>query len=189
MLYNALIRRLVTASEESRSRDEDIADRLVRRCVEETDLIRQTLMNAVCDPRFKMHVGVVRGWKRMAMEALHNLVGLLQSVPDLTGDTARFVMNEFLDEWLSRMLEEAMLTDASRLRFTPVPKDKNSMAALQMREALEDFVGKPKNNDEEDDEEDDTDALMLEWESGMDSDKKQQGSEMHEDDDDGVGAR
>ena len=187
MLYNVLIRRLVTASEESRSRDEDIADRLVRRCVEETDLIRQTLMNAVCDPRFKMHVGVVRGWKRMAMEALHNLVGLLQSVPDLTGDTARFVMNEFLDEWLSRMLEEAMLTDADRLRFTPVPKDKNSMAALQMREALEDFVGKPKNNDEEDDEEDDTDALMLEWESGMDSDKKQQGSEMHEDDDDGVG--
>ena len=81
MLYNVLIRRLVTASEESRSRDEDIADRLVRRCVEETDLIRQTLMNAVCDPRFKMHVGVVRGWKRMAMEALHNLVGLLLAIP------------------------------------------------------------------------------------------------------------
>ena len=153
MLYNVLIRRLVTVSEESRSRDEDIADRLVRRCVEETDLIRQTLMNAVCDPRFKMHVGVVRGWKRMAMEALHNLVGLLQSVPDLTDEIARFIMNEFLDEWLSRMLKEAMLTDADRLRFTPIPKDKNSMAALQMREALEDFVGKPKKNDDKEDEE------------------------------------
>ena len=187
MLYNVLIRRLVTVSEESRSRDEDIADRLVRRCVEETDLIRQTLMNAVCDPRFKMHVGVVRGWKRMAMEALHNLVGLLQSVPDLTDEIARFIMNEFLDEWLSRMLKEAMLTDADRLRFTPIPKDKNSMAALQMREALEDFVGKPKKNDDKEDEENDIYELMLEWENGGNSGKKQQCDDMQEDDDDGVG--
>lgn len=104
MIYSTLIRRLISVSIEARYGKYDIADRLADRCLPETSIIRKTLMNAVCDPRFKLHVNQVRGWKMMATEALENLAGLLASTPDLSEDQAEEVLNEFLNEWMIRML-------------------------------------------------------------------------------------
>ena len=58
MKYSTLIRRLLQASEESKWRQKDVAEILRERCVDGAAPIRQALMNAVSDPRFKLHVGV-----------------------------------------------------------------------------------------------------------------------------------
>lgn len=105
MIYSTLIRRLVSASVEARYGQYDIADRLADRCLPETSVIRKTLMNAVCDPRFKLHVNQVRRWKKLAAEGLENLAELLMSTEDLTQDLVEEILDRFLTEWLLRMLD------------------------------------------------------------------------------------
>lgn len=105
MIYSTLIRRLVIASIEARYGHYDIADRLADRCLPETSIIRKTLMNAVCDPRFKLHVNQVRGWKKIATAGLENLAELLLSMENLTQDLAEEVLDQFLTEWMLRMLD------------------------------------------------------------------------------------
>lgn len=56
--YSSLIRKLVDSVAEAESRNEDVADVLKNRCFNDTDIVRQTLMNAVCDPRFKLKASI-----------------------------------------------------------------------------------------------------------------------------------
>lgn len=105
MIYSALIRRLVQASIEAKLGRYDVADRLADRCLPETSLIRRVLMNAVCDPRFKIHVAAVPDWRKMATEVLENLAWLLTDVDDLCDELAEDLLDDFLNEWLMAMLD------------------------------------------------------------------------------------
>lgn len=128
MIYSTLIRRLVSASIEARYGKYDIADRLADRCLPETSIIRKMLMNAVCDPRFKLHVNQVRGWKTMAKEGLENLARLLVSIPDLSEGQAEDILNEFLNEWMIRMLSISNERDRKELTLekTARPRTRGS---------------------------------------------------------------
>lgn len=111
MKYSVLIRKLLAASEQARYRHEEVADKLSYRCVDGADIIRQTLMNAVCDPRFKMHVSVIPRWKVEAQEWLERFAGRLMSIGNLTEDVALREMNEMLDAWLRRAMDTAYIVD------------------------------------------------------------------------------
>ena len=67
--YSSLIRKLVDATAEAEVSGKDVATILKGRCFNETSIVRQTLMNAVCDPRFKIDADVVGYWKDEARNA------------------------------------------------------------------------------------------------------------------------
>ncbi|MBO7481066.1 MAG: hypothetical protein J6T63_03040 [Bacteroidales bacterium] len=135
MKYSALIRKLLAASEQACYRQEEVADKLSYRCVDGTDIIRQTLMNAVCDPRFKMHVSVIPRWKVDAQEWLELFAERLMSIGNLTNDVALCEMNEMLDAWLRRAMDTAYIVD----RQSFVWSKKTGKSGLQ--NVLDEFVG------------------------------------------------
>ncbi|MBQ1654467.1 MAG: hypothetical protein II060_11830 [Bacteroidales bacterium] len=135
MKYSVLIRKLLVASEQARYSHEEIADKLSYRCVDGADIIRQTLMNAVCDPRFKMHVSVIPRWKVDAQEWLERFAERLMSIGNLTEDVALCEMNEMLDAWLRRAVDSAYIVD----RQSFVWSEKTGKSGLQ--NVLDGFVG------------------------------------------------
>lgn len=124
MRYSTLIRRLVIASIEARHGKYDVADRLADRCLPETNIIRRTLMNAVCDPRFKLHVDQVHGWRQMAIEGLENLASLLMTVNNLSDIEADDMLNHFLNEWLMGFLDQEKGQASGTLELDRLSKPK-----------------------------------------------------------------
>lgn len=135
MKYSALIRKLVKASEECAWAGTDIADILKERCTSDKDIIRQTLMNAVCDPRFRMHIGIIPSWRQHASQWLGGLAEQLESVADLTESVALVKMDERLDSWIDFTFLQLDQKQNSRLAFETAPTPEE-----QMRYAVEEFV-------------------------------------------------
>ena len=108
--YTPLIRKLVEVTAEAESTKTDVAEILKNRCFNETSLIRQTLMNAVCDPRFKFDADVVGYWKDEARNALEQLAEQLESINPLTEETAYNVLDQFLNTWLRMTFNEISRT-------------------------------------------------------------------------------
>ena len=107
-------------------------------------LIRQMLMNAVCDPRFKMHVAGLPSWRSHAEHCLESFAESLMAVPGLTQGEAFYKMDEMLDHWMHFCINAVRAYDDERLQFSPW-KDIRSDNIWRIRQALEELV-----NDEED---------------------------------------
>ncbi len=161
MKYSPLIRKLLNISVDAKYQRVDVAERLKERCTDDADLIRQMLMNAVCDPRFKMHVAGYASWRSSAERCLENFAEDLMAVPNLTESDAFFRMNEMLDNWMQLCMDVVRAYDDERLKFDKM-KDVNSNAIKKIRQALEDLL----NGEGEDyrplEQNDDTN-LALSW--------------------------
>jgi uncharacterized protein with von Willebrand factor type A (vWA) domain len=105
--YAPLIRKLVDATAEAEVKGDDIAEIIKERCFCDTDLVRQTIMNAVCDPRFKLFADVVGYWKDEARNALEQLVIQLEKINPLTEEVANSMLDGFLVAWFRMTYKEA----------------------------------------------------------------------------------
>ena len=122
--YRPLIRKLVDTTIEAESSDKDVAEVLRLRCFNETSLIRQTLMNAVCDPRFKIGADSASTWREDARRGLEQLADLLEKTVPLTEEKAYYALDDFLSDWFRNTL--------SRLQSYASPKksEENPMEFL-----------------------------------------------------------
>lgn len=151
MKYSTLIRKLLKASSDSRHKGSDIAMRLRERCVDGIDIVRMTLMNAVCDPRFKIHVCGFPAWKALAQQQLEAFATQLMSIPDLTEEKAMFCMDDMLTSWYEKAVAISSEYDSQSAKFVSLPKDKNSQSYETIRNALKEFIeGKTVNDNDED---------------------------------------
>lgn len=161
MKYSPLIRKLLNILVDAKYQRVDVAERLKERCTDDADLVRQMLMNAVCDPRFKMHVAGYGSWRSRAERCLENFAESLMAVPNLTESDAFYRMDEMLDNWMQLCMDVVRAYDDERLKFDKV-KDVNSNAIKKIRQELEDLL----NGEGEDyrplEQNDDTN-LALSW--------------------------
>lgn len=155
MKYSALIRKLIKASEEAKWQNSDVADRLKERCVYGIDIIRQTLMNSVCDPRFRMHIGAVPGWKELAKKKLEDFASKLQSINGLTEEIAMMEMDNMLAYWFQEVMTIAERADREMSFASYDRRDPRE----RMKKAIDDYVnGKPIENEDKDEE-----IQLLDW--------------------------
>ncbi len=117
--YSSLIRKLVKATSEMELKGDDVVGILKERCFNDTDIIRQTLMNAVCDPRFKYHAKLSRYWREEAVNALEQLVEQLTHLDPLNSETAYNLMDNFLSIWFEMNFKETNRAKVERIIFSP----------------------------------------------------------------------
>ena len=158
MKYSALIRKLVKASEEANWRNVDVADILKERCVMDIDIIRQTLMSCVCDPRFRMHVCKVPQWSILARRKLETFAKHLESIDGLNDGLAILEMNEMLSEWFDEVLTLVERKAEGKLHFCSIKESEahTTYTDESIENALEDFVNGEKIENE-------SDPLSLLW--------------------------
>lgn len=171
MRYTALIHHLLVASAEAKRTDTDVAERLKGVCVNGINLVRETLMNSVCDPRFKMHVEVIPGWRKLAQRHLENFAERLMNVNGLDESRAYCEMDEMLDQWLTLATTVAEEHDRNNVSYTEIPKDKNDKCYQYIKRNLERYVyGDDEELFEEQDEDDFGNILPgLSWGGADDS--------------------
>ena len=171
MRYTALIHHLLIALEEAKRTNTDVAERLKGACVNGINLIRETLMNSVCDPRFKMHVEVIPGWRKLAQRHLENFAERLMTISSLDESRAYYEMDEMLDQWLTLATTVAEEHDKSNVSYTEIPKDKNDKYYQYIKRNLEHYVYDDEDElfDEQDEDELDEILSELSWENGDDS--------------------
>lgn len=171
MRYTALIHHLLVASEEAKRTNTDVAERLKGACVNGINLIREILMNSVCDPRFKMHVEVIPGWRKLAQQHLENFAERLMSISNLDESRAYYEMDEMLDRWLTLATTVAEEHDRNKISYTEIPKDKNDRHYQYIKKNLERYVygDEEKLFDEENEDELDDILSDLSWDDGDDS--------------------
>ena len=171
MRHTALIHHLLVASEEAKRTNTDVADRLKGACVDGINLIRETLMNSVCDPRFKMHVGVIPGWRKLAQRHLENFAERLLNISHLDESRAYYEMDEMLDQWLTLATTVAEEHDRNNVSYTEIPKDKNDKYYQYIKRNLEHYVYDAVEElfDEQDEDELDEIPSELSWDDGDDS--------------------
>lgn len=146
MKYSALIRKLVAASEDAKYQKKDIVDKLKVRCTSDADIIRQTLMNAVCDPRFRMHVASVPGWRKLVRTRLENFAARLEDIGSLTEDVAMAELDELLTNWFEEVMHTAEHHDSQMCFADFEPK----YTEEELERALGDYVdGRPTETDTE----------------------------------------
>lgn len=146
MKYSVLIRKLIKASEEAKWQGVDVAERLKERCVYGIDIIRQTLMNCVCDPRFRMHIGAIPNWRELVRRQLEDFAARLQSITPLTEEVAMAEMDSMLSEWIASAMS---LSEAADREMKYVSIDKGDRHQY-IRKALEDYVNGVPLEDEQD---------------------------------------
>lgn len=120
--YAALIRKLVDATAEADTYGTDVAEILKQRCFNETSIVRQTLMNAVCDPRFKINADVVGKWKEDARRALEQLADLLEKTEFLTEEKAYYILEDFLSKWFKAILNVSRMAAMQQRMMSPEEK-------------------------------------------------------------------
>ncbi|MBR5716681.1 MAG: hypothetical protein IKX59_08845 [Bacteroidales bacterium] len=172
MRYTALIHHLLVASEEAKRTNTDVAERLKGACVNGINLIRETLMNSVCDPRFKMHVEVIPGWRKLAQRHLENFAERLMTISDLDEGRAYYEMDKMLDQWLTLATTVAEEHDKNNVSYTEIPKDKNENY-LYIKRNLEHYVYDDEEELFEELNADELDEILsdLSWDDGDDSTK------------------
>ena len=159
--YSPLIRKLVEATAEAEAAGTDVADVLKNRCFNETCLIRQTLMNAVCDPRFKADADVVGYWKDEARNALEQLAEQLEKINPLTEETAYYMLDQFLNAWLRMTFDEIERPKlTNNFEIPPKKEEKNIEEAIDFLDVIDEQFNLPHDNSNEEvnviNQEDDT---------------------------------
>lgn len=155
--YSSLIRKLVDSVAEAEARNEDVADVLKNRCFNDTDIVRQTLMNAVCDPRFKLKASVVGYWKDEARNALTQLAEQLERMEEKTEENAYYMLDGFLNAWLRKTFDGySKDSNINRLLKSAVDKEEKWDVddAIDFLDAIEGEF--PDDAESGDDEENDT---------------------------------
>ena len=142
MKYSALIRKLVKASEEAIWQKKDVATFLKERCVIGIDVIRQTLMSTVCDPRFRFHIGAVSNWSKLAREQLESFASRLENISGLTEEIALSEMNSMLTEWFEDVMYIIDRQATEQMAF--VTLDQSSYSDNSIKRALDEFVNGKK---------------------------------------------
>lgn len=117
--HEPLIRKLVDLTADSQQQDRDSLEVLKARCFNDTSLIRRTLINAVCDPRFKFKAGYAKDWKKKAKTALMALDSQLINHTNLTEEIALEMLDLFWRKWVNQLLI-----------FHPVVRPKGSLSML-----------------------------------------------------------
>lgn len=145
MKYSPLIRKLLNISVDAKYQQKDVADWLKERCTDDADLIRQMLMNAVCDPRFKMHVAGFSSWRSRAEHCLESFAESLMSVSGLTESEAFLKMDEMLNSWMRHCIEVVRAYDDEKLTFIRW-KDNDRDGIKKIRQALEDLMNGEEND-------------------------------------------
>ena len=107
---HSLIRKLVDTTAEEEEQGRDVADILKSRCFNDTNLVRQTIMNAVCDPRFKMYASAVGFWKDEARKSLEMLADQLKAQQPLTQEAADCMLEDFMTAWLRMTFREVKIS-------------------------------------------------------------------------------
>ena len=115
--YSALIRKLVDATAHAEEIGGDVVDLLKERCFSDTDIVRQTLMNAVCDSRFKLYADVVGYWKAEARNAFDYAKALVS--PD-DAETNEWLAESVINYALYLRDEELEILDGLIAKF---PRD------------------------------------------------------------------
>lgn len=149
--YSALIRKLLQASHEALLQQTDIAERLKARCVGEADIIRQTLMNAVCDPRFRMYIDSAPSWREEARQQLERLAARLASIENPCAEVAVDEMDDMLAQWCETMLHQLEMR-AGKPHFVQYD---NSYKGQAIKKALDEYIfraGMQVEDEEADDE-------------------------------------
>lgn len=151
--YSSLIRKLVDSVAEAEARNEDVADVLKNRCFNDTDIVRQTLMNAVCDPRFKLKASVVGYWKDEARNALTQLAEQLERMEEKTEENAYYMLDGFLNAWLRKTFDGySKDSNINRLLKSAVDKEEKWDVddAIDFLDAIEgEFPDDAESGDEE----------------------------------------
>lgn len=173
MKYSTLIRKLVRLSYETRYYDEDIASHLKDRCVDGIDIIRMTLMDAVCDPRFRLHAGATPSWRKTAQSFLESLATSLMATPHLTEENAIWQMEEALDKWLEDTTTQ--LKRKEKRQVERKKEDNRSEGFHQTENALKDLLSGVKGDDDEDDDGDE--PVEIPWGKGTAKIKSRQREE------------
>ena len=171
MRYTALIHHLLVASEEAKRTNTDVAERLKGACVNGINLIRETLMNSICDPRFKMHVEVIPAWRKLAQRHLENFAERLMTISNLDESRAYCETDEMLDQWLTLATTVAEEHDKNKVSYTEIPKGKNNKYYQYIKKNLEHYVYDDEEElfDEQDEEELDEILSELSWNDKDDS--------------------
>ena len=162
MKYSPLIRKLLNISVDAKYQRKDVADWLKERCTDDADLIRQMLMNAVCDPRFKMHVAGFSSWRSRAEHCLESFAESLMSVPSLNESEAFYKMDEMLDNWMRLCIEVVRAYDDERLTFNQW-KESDRDSIKRIRQALVELMNGKMDEDGYRTVSDEDDELALSW--------------------------
>lgn len=135
--YSSLIRKLVDATANAEDKGEDIAELLKTRCFNDSDLIRQTLMNAVCDPRFRLYASIVGCWREEARNSLEALADALMKMPDLDKESAYSMLDDFLLAWLHMTFKDVQLPKRNILPYFHIPEDQQQRLGSEVDEFFE----------------------------------------------------
>ena len=162
MKYSPLIRKLLTISTDAKYQQVDVAERLMERCTDDADLIRQMLMNTVCDPRFKMHVAGFSSWRSRAEKCLESFAESLMAIPGLTESEAFYRMDEMLERWMRQCIEEVRAIDDERMKYLQ-GMDVDSIAVRKIRNALDELMEGDEKNYRPSSKQDDDSDVTLSW--------------------------
>lgn len=193
--YASLIRKLVDATAEAEVNGEDVVDILKERCFNDTDIVRRTLMNAVCDPRFKLYADVVGYWRDEARNALEQLAEQLGKNADMTEDDANYMLDIFLNAWLRMTFEEAKRPIVKHDYFKPEEEKVDVKEAIDFLTELEDelypsenkgYNGKEYESMDVPNSQDEPESVTPSNESGEDSSLAKEGHEVQEQDNNDV---
>lgn len=158
MKYSILIRKLIQASKQAISQKKDIANLLKERCLEDSDIIRQMLMNAVCDPRFRIHIQGVENWTNLAKEELEALAIKLQSTPNLNQEIALNLLNDMLSTWFKENIYEIERKKIKKLEVFQIGQEikpsLNKLINNYVNNKKEDTQDKSGRQDKEEDTQD-----------------------------------
>ena len=131
--YTSLIRKLVDATAQAEVHGEDVSELLKERCCNDMNLVRRSLMNAVCDPRFKLYADVVGYWKDQACDALGQLAEQMEKMMPLSEEQADAMLESFLTAWLRMTYKEVMREEKHKPVF--------SASKETPKESIQDAVG------------------------------------------------
>lgn len=115
---------------------------LKERCVIGIDVIRQTLMSIVCDPRFRFHIGAVSNWSKLAREQLESFASRLENISGLTEEIALSEMDSMLTEWFEDVMYIIDRQATEQMAF--VTLDQSSYSDNSIKRALDEFVNGKK---------------------------------------------
>ena len=101
MKYEPLIRQLVYASRDAHFMGSEIDERLAYRCQSSTDIVRRTLMNTVCDPRFKIIFGAFVDLPESLSKLLYSLAQSIDSSKPTEAE-ATAMMDLFLNDLIRK---------------------------------------------------------------------------------------
>ena len=149
MKFKPIVRQLVTASREAYLAGTEIDERLSKRCLMSTDIVRRTLMNTVCDARYKLILNqLVKSPQRTISELLAFANQL--SVFCASEEDAVSMQNQFLDNWVKTYW---IASEEPKLKIKVLLPKKEQEKQYNLEKATKELCQLGKQDDSEQSEE------------------------------------